>query len=135
MTPREKAIVQALVAVAWADGEKGVPETGVIEGLLSGFDASPDEEKEILTWAEAPRSLHDIVVTDLDRDDRELLLGNAALVVQADGVETTAEHDLIKRLATMLEFKEEDTREIVASVRGGAVGAHRGRTSGPSSRE
>lgn len=126
MTPREKAIVEALVAVAWADGELQAPEAGVIEGLLSGFDASPEEEREILEWAQAPRSLRDVSMSQLDRDDKELLLGNAALLVQADGVESPAEHALIKKLATILELPDDDTREIVASVRDGARRAHRG---------
>src|SRR5262245_8028863 len=74
MTPKEKAIVKALVAIAWADGEMQEPEGGVIEGLLSGFDASPEEEAEVLLWATSPRRLEDVDVTGLDRDDRELLL-------------------------------------------------------------
>ncbi len=126
MTPREKAIVEALVAVAWADGELQAPEAGVIEGLLSGFDASPEEEREILEWAEAPRSLREVSISHLEREDKELLLGNAALLVQADGVESAAEHALIQRLAKLLELGDDDTRQIVASVRNQARRAHRG---------
>jgi uncharacterized membrane protein YebE (DUF533 family) len=127
MTSKERAIVRALVAVAWADGEMQGPEEGVIEGLLSGFDASPEEEKELLDWAKTPRTLRDIDVKELDRDDRELLLSNAALLVQSDGEETDAEQQLLKSLGVILEFKDEDTKQIVLSVRSASMGAHAGK--------
>ena len=57
MTPGEKNIVKCLVAVAWADGKVAAPESGVIEGLLCGFDASEDEEKELLDYAKHKRTL------------------------------------------------------------------------------
>lgn len=125
MTPKEKSIVKALVAVAWADGEMQEPEGGVIEGLLSGFDASADEEREVLAWAKTPRSLGDVDVRDLDRDDRELLLSNAALLVQSDGQESDAERRLLAKLAGMLGIGDDQARAIVASARSGATAAHR----------
>lgn len=117
--------MKALVAVAWADGEMQEPEGGVIEGLLSGFDASADEEREVLAWAKTPRSLGDVDVRDLDRDDRELLLSNAALLVQSDGQESDAERRLLAKLAGMLGIGDDQARAIVASARSGATAAHR----------
>jgi uncharacterized membrane protein YebE (DUF533 family) len=74
MTPAEKNIVRSLVAVAWADGKLEQPESGVIEGLLSGFDASADEEAEILEYAKTRRSLQaDIPLAEMSEEDRELL--------------------------------------------------------------
>lgn len=124
MTPKEKAIVKALVAVAWADGEMQEPEGGVIEGLLTGFDASPEEEAEVLGWAKQPRKLDDVDVTDLDKEDRELLLSNAALLVQSDGEESEDEQKLLSTLGKKLEFTEGDTRRVIASVRRAAMGAN-----------
>jgi tellurite resistance protein len=124
MTPKEKAIVKALVAVAWADGEMQEPEGGVIEGLLSGFDASPAEESEILRWATTPRSLKDVDVSTLDKDDRELLLSNAALLVQSDGEESDAEQKLLSSLGHVLEFSDADTKRVIESVRRAAMGAN-----------
>ena len=57
MTPGEKNIVRSLVAVAWADGKLEAPESGVIEGLLCGFDATPEEEQEILDYAKSRREV------------------------------------------------------------------------------
>ena len=126
MTPQEKQVVKVLVAVAWADGEMQAPEAGVFEGLLAGFDASPEEEAEILAFAKTPRTLRDADVSDLSDDDKDTLLRNAALLVCADGVETEAERKLIAQLAKILEVSEGDANEVVRSVRGGMGGAHRG---------
>ena len=126
MTPEEKTIVKALVAVAWADGEMQAPETGVIEGLLSGFDASPEEERELLTYAEQPRGLRDVPVGGLSADDKETLMRNAALLVCADGEETEKETTLLGHLADVLEIGQAQRKEIVLSVRGGMMHLNRG---------
>jgi uncharacterized membrane protein YebE (DUF533 family) len=120
MTSKEKAIVQALIAVAWADGSVGGPEEGVVEGLLAGFDASDDEEAELLTWAKSPRSLADVNIGGLEQDDRELLLSNAALLISADGTETVEERAVLEKLAGALQLDAEEAREIVRSTRGRA---------------
>ena len=66
MTPSEKNIVRSLVAVAWADGQLADGESSVIEGLLTGFDATEAEEKEILDYARTERTLEkDIPLADL----------------------------------------------------------------------
>ena len=118
MTSKEKAIVQALVAVAWADGAVGGPEEGVVEGLLAGFDASDEEEAEMLSWAKSPRSLNDVNIGGLDEDDRELLLSNAALLISADGTETATERAMLDKLAAILKLDAEAAREAVRSTRG-----------------
>jgi len=120
MTSKEKAIVQALVAVAWADGSVDGPEEGVVEGLLAGFDASDEEEAEMLAWAKSPRSLADVNIGGLDEDDRELLLSNAALLISADGTETKAERAMLDNLASILHLDAEAAREAVRSTRGRA---------------
>ena len=119
MTPEEKTIVHALVAVAWVDGEMQAPEAGVIEGLLAAFDASPDEAALVYEFAKTPRTPRDLDVSSLSADDRETLLRNAALLVCSDGVETEAELRLIDQLAKILEMKPDEAREVVRSVRGG----------------
>ena len=123
MTPEEKTIVHALVAVAWVDGEMQAPETGVIDGLLAGFDASPEETAEIFEFARTPRTLRDVDVSNLSADDRDTLLRNAALLICSDGVETDGEVRLIGQLAKVLEVAPDEAREVVRSVRGGVVAA------------
>ncbi len=122
MTPGEKNIVRSLVAVAWADGKIEAPESGVIEGLLCGFDASPEEEKEILDYAKVRRTFeNDIPVRDLSREDRELLLANAALLTHADGEQSPEEQVLIDKLVAILGFSAQEAQEILASASDGAL--------------
>jgi tellurite resistance protein len=122
MTPSEKNIVKSLVAVAWADGKLAAPESGVIEGLLCGFDATPDEEREILEYAKHKRTLKDDApLGDLSREDRELLLANAALLTHADGAQSDAEKDLLSKLIGLLGFSDDEAAKILSSVQDGAI--------------
>jgi len=122
MTPGEKNIVKCLVAVAWADGKVAAPESGVIEGLLCGFDASEDEEREILEYAKYKRTLSvDAPLKELSREERELLLANAALLTHADGEQSDSEKELLNKLVSLLEFDEEEAGQIMESVQDGAL--------------
>lgn len=122
MTPAEKNIVKSLVAVAWADGQMEGSEASVVEGLLCGFDASPDEEKEILTYAKTPRTLEkDLPLGELSAPDRELLLANAALVTLADGEQSESENEILETLASLLGFDADKAAEIIASAQDGAL--------------
>ena len=122
MTPGEKNIVKSLVAVAWADGNVAQPESGVIEGLLCGFDASDEEEREILAYAQQRRTLdEDVPLGELNHEDRALLLANAALITHADGQQTPEERALLGRLIRMLQFDPQEAEAILASVAKGAA--------------
>ncbi len=122
MTPGEKNIVKCLVAVAWADGKVAAPESGVIEGLLCGFDASEAEESEILEYAKHKRTLSaDAPLKALSQEERELLLANAALLTHADGEQSESEQVLLQKLIGLLEFSAEDAQQILDSVQDGAL--------------
>ena len=100
MTPSERNIVKSLIAVAWADGKLEQPESGVIEGLLCGFDASEDEEAELLEYARTPRTL--------EAEAR----GSRALVLWSD-----PEGDLV-RVEIALERCERSGRDRPDGLRG-----------------
>lgn len=122
MTPGEKNIVKCLVAVAWADGKVAAPEAGVIEGLLCGFDASEDEEREILGYAKFKRTLSsDAPLSELSIEERELLLANAALLTHADGEQSDSEKELLNKLIALLDFDPLSANSILDSVRDGAL--------------
>jgi uncharacterized membrane protein YebE (DUF533 family) len=125
MTPQERIIVQVLVAVAWVDGEMQQPESGVVDGLFAGFDASDEDQAAIEEWARTPRTLRDVDVSTLSADDRDTLLRNAALLVLSDGVETDRERRLLAQLAQILDLSDAAANEITKSVRGGIAGASR----------
>ena len=97
-------------------------ESGVIEGLLAGFDASGDEEEEILKYAKVPRTIEDdIPFAELSQEDKELLLSNAALLTHADGEQSDAEKDILDELAHLLGFSEEEAEEIIDATRDGML--------------
>jgi uncharacterized tellurite resistance protein B-like protein len=122
MTPSEKNIVKSLVAVAWADGTVEQVESSVIEGLLCGFDATEEEEQEILEYAQHRRTLSDdIPLSELSQEDRELLLANAALLTHADGRQSPEERQLLDKLVQLLGFSEQDAAPILDSVKDGAL--------------
>jgi tellurite resistance protein len=122
MTPGEKNIVRSLVAVAWADGKLEAPESGVIEGLLCGFDATPEEEQEVLDYAKSRRTFeNDIPLAELSREDRELLLANAALLTHADGEQSEQEKALLDKLVQVLGFTPSEASEILESSGDGAL--------------
>jgi tellurite resistance protein len=122
MTPSEKNILRSLVVVAWADGKVARPEASVIEGLLSAFDASEEEEREILEFSKQKRTLReDIPWRELSDEDRELLLANAALLTHADGEQSASEQELIEKLVGLLGFTAEEAQPILESVRDGAL--------------
>jgi tellurite resistance protein len=122
MTPAEKNILKSLVAVAWADGKVEAPEAGVIEGLLCGFDASEQEEQEMLDYAKTRRTLAEgVPVSELEGEDRELLLANAALLTHADGEQSDTEKETLDKLIQMLGFSQEQANEIVGTAGEGAL--------------
>ena len=113
MTPGEINIVQSLIALAWADGKMEQSESNVVEGLLLGFDASDEEEAELLEWAKTPRSLRrDVPKSDLPKADKELLLANAALLADADGQTSKEETAVLQELRSLLGFSESEADSI-----------------------
>jgi tellurite resistance protein len=116
MTPSEKNIVQSLVAIAWADGRMEQSESSVVEGLLVGFDASDEEEREMLDYARTRRTLDDLPLEELSEEDRELLLGNATLLSLADGDQSLDEKQLLWQLAALLGFSDEKAAQIFREV-------------------
>ncbi|MFZ5894055.1 MAG: DUF533 domain-containing protein [Myxococcota bacterium] len=125
MSPSEKNIVKSLIAVAWADGHMESAETSVIEGLLSGFDATPEEERELLDYARTRRTLEDdIPLAELTQEDRELLFSNAALLMHADGVDDASERRVLGQLGDILELSPAVMGEILGSVQRGGGGSN-----------
>jgi uncharacterized tellurite resistance protein B-like protein len=118
MTPEEKNIVKSLIAVAWADGTVKEPERGMIDGLLWAFNASDEDEAELVEYSKKKRTLKDDVpVSELGPADRELLLAHAALLTHADGKQTKAELRILSGLTELLGFSGDQAKPIIASAR------------------
>jgi tellurite resistance protein len=119
MTPQDMRILRSLVAVAWADGKVEKPEAGVLEGLLKGFGATPDEEKEIRSYAGLKRSLKDVPLAELNDEDKEILLGNAAVISHVDGNQSPQEKQVLDDLIKLLGFTDEQAKKILEEAKDG----------------
>ncbi len=121
MTPSEKIIVEALIAVAWVDGRLEAPEAGVILGMLSGFDATQAEEDELLAYAQEARTLDPGALSGLTMDERELLFGNAVLLVRIDGHLAFREKQLLDTLIALLGISPQKVESILKEAGDGAL--------------
>jgi uncharacterized tellurite resistance protein B-like protein len=110
------AMLQSLVAVAWADDKLHAKESEVIEALISAF-ALPDEEAEaIRQFAQTPRTLADVPLTELSAHDRKLLLQHAVLLSYVDGEPDDAELRLIDELCARLRIAATDAAPLLAAA-------------------
>ena len=121
MTPSEKNIVKSLIAVAWADGKLEDPESDVIDAVLQGFDANEEQSEELRSYAKDERTLEDIPLGELNPEDRELLLGNAAVLTRADGEQADSETKLLGELSKLLGFSDDDAKVIIDASEDGAL--------------
>ena len=113
MDDQDKAVLQSLVAVAWADGRFAADETEMLEALISAFDASDKEAEDIRTYAKTPRTLDDIPLSELSADMRRTLLNHAVVLTFIDGEQDESEKKLVGELATRLRIKDEESKRII----------------------
>lgn len=116
MHEENMAILKGLVPVAWADGSFGDAERQVIEALLDAFGATEQEAAEVRKYAETPRTVDDIPLTDLSFDDRRVLLQHAVFLSYVDGDQTQAERDLIEALVKRLRIPEDEANHLIAAA-------------------
>jgi uncharacterized membrane protein YebE (DUF533 family) len=121
MHEQNLAIVKGLVSVAWADGKVADEEKEVIEGLLQAFQATPSEVHEIRRFAEQPRTLEDVPLTDLSSEDRRVLLHYAVLITFVDREQSDTERDFLQRLAARLRLPSAEAQRIVLAAEAQAL--------------
>ncbi|MDW8249541.1 MAG: DUF533 domain-containing protein [Myxococcales bacterium] len=113
MHEQNMAILKSLCAVAWADGRVEDDEKEVIEALLQAFDANANEAQMIRDYAAEPKTLDDIPLTDLDADDRRVLLQHAVFLTYVDGHQDEKEKALLNNLASRLRIPDEERDQIL----------------------
>jgi uncharacterized tellurite resistance protein B-like protein len=113
MHEQNMAIVKSLVSVAWADGNFAEEEKEMVEALISAFDATEDEAKEIRSYAEQKRGIDDVPVTELSTDDRRVLLQHAVLLSYVDGEQHAAEKDFVGALCQRLRIPDDEAKALV----------------------
>jgi uncharacterized membrane protein YebE (DUF533 family) len=121
MHEQNLAIVKGLVCVAWADGKIAAEETELIQGLLQAFSATPSEAHEIRRFAEQPRTLDDVPLTDLSAEDRRLLLHYAVLVTFVDREQSESEQAFLQRLIVKLRLPTEEANQILTAAESQAM--------------
>ena len=108
------AMLQSLVAVAWADEKLHHKETEVIEALIVAFSLTDEEAAAIREFAKTPRSLADVPITELSAPDRRLLVQHAVLLSYVDGAPDTSELRLIDDLVARLRIPTPDAAPLLA---------------------
>lgn len=113
MHAQNLAVVRGLVSVAWADGHVSREETEVLDALLEAFQALPSEAHELRRFAESPRSLADVPVSELGFAARRQLLQHAVLLSYVDGKQDDKEKALLEQLIAVLEIPPLEARDLV----------------------
>lgn len=110
------ALIQALVPVAWADGDFAEKEKEMLDAFLEAYGASDDEKKRLQDYAKEKRTLDDINLQDLSAADRRVLLQHAVLLSFADGEQHPAESKLIADLATKLRIPADEAKSVITEA-------------------
>ena len=80
----------------------GPAEREMLEALISAFEASEDQAKDLRDYAATKKTLDDIPVEDLSDDDARILLQHAVLLTYVDGEQHEKEKELVHALAKKL---------------------------------
>ena len=110
------ALIQALVPIAWADGDFAAKEKEMLEALLDAYDATPEEKKKLQDYAKEKRTLDDINLQELSAASRRVLLQHAVLLSFADGEQHASESKLIHELATRLRIPADEAKAVITEA-------------------
>lgn len=113
MRQENMILLKGLVCVAWADGHLAEKERELIEALISTFDASEAQTKEIRAYAEDKKTLDDVPVEELSDDDCRVLLQHATLMTWADGDQHADEKTMLGDLARRCGLPEAEAHQII----------------------
>jgi uncharacterized tellurite resistance protein B-like protein len=113
MHAQNMAILKSLVSVAWADGTYAETEKEMVEALISAFEATDEQAKELRDYATTKRSLDDIPVEELSDDDCRVLLQHSVLLSFVDGEQHESERKIIFELAQKLGIPEAEAKLLI----------------------
>jgi uncharacterized tellurite resistance protein B-like protein len=114
------AMLQSLVAVAWADQRLHAREVEVIDALIAAFSVDGEEADALREYARSPRTLDDLPLSELSSDDRRLLIQHAVLMSYADGDPSAPELRVIDELVKRLHISQEEAAPLLAAAHGRA---------------
>lgn len=116
MHEQDRAILESLVSVAWADGTFDEKEREMLEGLLEAFGANEEEAEQMREYAEQQRTLEDVPLTELSFDDRRALFQHAVLLSWVDGEQHETEQTFLEQLRQKLNIPEDEANPLVESA-------------------
>jgi tellurite resistance protein len=116
MHAQDKAIVRALVPLAWADGTLHDREIEMIDALLDAYGADSTERAEVKAYAAEQRSLTDIDLQSLSAEDRRVVLQHAVLLAHVDGDFSEEEQKLLSSMASQLRIPDEEAKTLISSA-------------------
>jgi uncharacterized tellurite resistance protein B-like protein len=116
MHEQDKAILQTLVSVAWADGHFAERERQLLDALLESFGADGPEADELRNYAATPRIFDDIPITELSYSDRRAALQHAVLLSWVDGSQGPEELAILERLRDKLHISESEAEPLIAAA-------------------
>ncbi len=114
MHEQDKAILQGLVSVAWADGTFEDREKELLDALIESFGASDEEANELRAYAAEKKGLDDIPLTELSFGDRRTLMSHAVTLSWIDGDQHASETAFLHALREHLKISEDEFNEINA---------------------
>lgn len=116
MQDYQEAMVKSLVAVAWADGRVDAEEHEVIEALIGAFELEGADAAHIREYAQSPRTIDDIPLTELSLHDRRMLVQHAVILTYMDGHQSEKEKEVLAALVAKLHLPEEETGPLLAAA-------------------
>lgn len=116
MQDYQEAMVKSLVAVAWADGRVDAEEHEVIEALIGAFELEGADAAHIREYAQSPRSIDEIPLTELSLHDRRMLVQHAVILTYMDGHQSDKEKEVLAALVAKLHLPEEETGPLLAAA-------------------
>jgi uncharacterized membrane protein YebE (DUF533 family) len=112
MHEQDKAILQGLVSVAWADGSFEEREKQMIDAFIEEFGATDAEAEELRSYAAEKKGLADIPLNELSFGDRRNLMGHAVTLSWIDGNQAESEKTFLEQLRAHLHISEDEYKEI-----------------------
>ncbi len=114
MHEQDKAILQGLVSVAWADGDFEAREKELLDALIESFGANDEEAKELRDYAAAKKTLDDVPLTELSFGDRRTLMSYAVTLSWIDGEQQDSEVKFLDTMREHLKIEKAEFDEINA---------------------
>ena len=113
MDDTRKKLLKMLVALAWADGRVAAEEMEVVEAVLDTFRADDETAREIRAFAREPRTLDDIDIEGITKDEASLVLYQAVLLTFIDGEQSEKEIRLLNQFMEKIGLTPEEAAPIL----------------------